>query len=353
MRISDIIRDEDLLKKTAQKNEGNRSQKKVAVRDVLSTGEGTEGGFTQNHNVVTELEKKDALVIIKELYAHLTKTFSQIRKGDDLNITKLLPLARKFVKSLAKYERVYMLMAYEDYDSKDIVYHSIWTALYAVKIGRRLALNEEELYNLALSGLLHDVGLFCISEDIINRERQLFRSEVLELKKHPEKASRLIAKLGKDYDFIHEVVLEEHERINGSGFPNSLSGDEISLFAQIIGLADTYEDMTNTKPETKRKLPFFAIKEIIDTMKDKFNTPVIKAFLEEITLFPIGSYVRLNNQEIARVIGSQGHTHVRHVVEVLRNSEGERLKPTRIINLMESPLLYISEPIDEKEIPIE
>ena len=141
--------------------------------------------------------------------------------------------------------------------------------------------------------------------------------------------------------------------IDGTGYPRGLMGKEIGLYAKIIMVADTYDALTHTRAYHKRKLPLTAIKEIIDTRVKKYDSRVLKAFLEEITLFPVGCYVRLNNNEMGRVTGSMGGTHFRHVVEILFDSEGEPLETPRSINLMESPLLHIVEGIDERTLGIE
>jgi hypothetical protein len=106
--------------------------------------------------------------------------------------------------------------------------------------------------------------------------------------------------------------------------------------------------MTHDRPFRKRKLPLYVIKDIVENMRQKFNAAVIKAFLEEIALFPVGSYVKLNSKEVGRVIARVGDTHFRQVVQILYGSDGEKLTVPRTVNLMEAHLLHIVEPVDER-----
>jgi HD-GYP domain-containing protein (c-di-GMP phosphodiesterase class II) len=242
-----------------------------------------------------------------------------------------------------------MMQAYGDYDKNDLTYHSMWTALIAIKIGKNLGIEAKRQKELFMAGLLHDVGLLLIPEEILRKERESFRSEMEEIKRHPEKGHMILKKLGEPYHYLLEVSYQEHERVDGSGYPLGLKGNEIGLFPQIIGIADTYEAMTHNRPYRVRKLPLYVIKEIVETMKGKFNPKILKALLEAITLYPVGSYVRLNNKEVGRVIASMGGSHFRHVVQVLYGPDGEKLFEPRTVNLMDAHLLYIVEPVDERE----
>ncbi len=347
VRISDILRDEDLIRKG--KGDMKEDKDKLAFSEALTAEDIMGDRVSPNLRAPTDREKKDALLLLEKLREALDKLFTSIRKEEGLDIAPLESLVEQFIISLNKYENIYMMQAYGDYDKNDLTYHSMWTALIAIKIGKKLSIEVKRLKELFIAGLLHDVGLLHIPEEILRKERESFRSEMEEIKSHPEKGRMILEKLGESYNYLLEVGYQEHERVDGSGYPLGLKDNEIGLFPQIIGIADTYEAMTHNRPYRVRKLPLYVIKEIVETMKEKFNPKILKALLEAITLYPVGSFVRLNNNEVGRVIASMGGSHFRHVVQILYGPDGEKLFEPRTVNLMDAHLLYIVEPIDERE----
>jgi HD-GYP domain-containing protein (c-di-GMP phosphodiesterase class II) len=350
VRISDILRDDTLSKKKKGYATGKGEKKGVTISEVLTADDILYEKISPHLRAPTKREREDAKNLIETFRGALDNVFSDIRKGKKVKISPLRQPTQKFIRSLDRFQNIYMMHAYDEYDSKDLAPHSLWTALFSVKIGKKLNMDEPALTKLALAGLLHDVGIMKIPEEILHKEGTLFRSEAETMRTHPELGHKIIAEAGEPYRFIADVCYQEHERIDGSGYPRGSKGDEISLYAQIVGLADTYEAMTHRRAYRERKLPIVVIKEIIETMKEKFDLKILRALLEAITLFPVGCYVKLNNQEIGKVIADIGGSHFRHVVQILYGPDGDKLFQPRTINLMETGLLHITEPIDEREL---
>lgn len=351
VRISDIIRGQDLFDDKKRKAKGRNQKDKVVISEIITADDIINEKISPSLRGPTNIEKKEALSILSDVSGRLDKMFSSIREGKTFDIAPLKLQAKKLVKSLEKYENIYMTQIYNDYEDVNLApkYNSLWTALIAIMIGSVLGLEEEELTELALSAFTHDVGMGLIDEGILNKENDLLKNEVREIETHPEKGSELLKKFGDDYEYLIEVAAQEHERVDGSGYPNGLKAKDIHLYAKIISLADIYEAMTHDRPFRKRILPLYAIKDIVENMKHKFDRNILKAFLEKITLFPVGSYVELNSKEVGRVIASTGETHFRQVVKVLYGSDGEKLRTPRTVNLMEAHLLHIVKPVDERK----
>ena len=347
VRISDIVQGDDFTKGDKLKR-GSHKNKEVSISEVVTAESLIGEKVSPNLRAPTKTEIDDAITIIKKLTDTLRQIFTSIKKGKGFDIAPLEPIAKDFVETLKKYDNIYMTQAYNDYDYTDLVYNSMWTGLFSTKVGRKMGMDDDELKNLAIAGFLHTIGSLLLDKEIRGKKGELSNSETEEIRSHPEKGYKLLEDIDKNYRFLMEVVYQEHEREDGSGYPLGLKGKEIDLFSKIIGLSDTYEAMTHDRPYRKRGLPLDVIKYIIEKMRGKFNSRILKLFLEEITLFPVGSFVKLNNKEIGRVIACMGGNHFRHVVQVLYDSDGEILDEPRTINLMEEHLLHISEPVDER-----
>jgi len=350
VKISDIIRGQDIFEDKKQKGGDSDQKKSVVISDILTTDDLLGEKISPYLRAPTEVEKKEALLILSELKGLLNNMFSSIRRGEKFDIIPLSLHAKRLANSIDKYQNIFMSQMYNVYDYTNLSYNSLWTTIIAVKIGRRLSMSGAELNELAFAGLTHDVGMGLIPEDILNKEKDLLRSEVREIESHPEKGSEFLKKFGDGYQHLSLIALQEHEREDGSGYPGGLNGKDIHQHAKIIGLADTYEAMTQDRPFRKRVLPLYVIKDIVDNMRSKFDGEVVKALLEEVTLFPVGSYVKLNSQEVGRVIAGTGETHFRQVVQILYDSDGKKLKTPKIVNLIEAHLIHIVEPVDEKQL---
>lgn len=350
VKISDIVRGQDLF--DDKKGKSGSQNDKVAISEILTADDIVGDKISPHLRAPTDIEKKEANAILSNVSNLLGEMFSSIQKGEKFDIAPLKPQAKLLVRSLEKYENIFMTHVYSDYEYKTLLHvkNALWTTLIAVMIGRKLGMEEAKLNELALCGLTHDVGMSLIPDDILNKETDLLRSEVREIETHPEKGMELLKKFGDAYSYLYETVYQEQEREDGSGYPRQLKGKDINQYAKIIGLADTYESMTHDRPFRKRKLPLYVIKDIVENMRQKYNAEIIKALLEEIALFPVGSYVKLNSKEVGRVIARVGDTHFRQVVQILYGSDGEKLKMPRTVNLMEAHLLHIVEPVDERHL---
>lgn len=343
VRISDIIRNQDLINRPKETGRG-----RISISEVLTAEDIMGERISPGLRAPTTMEEQEAKIFLENTLAALERAFTIVKEGKIFSIEPFVILAEKFVDSIDKYDNIYMLQEYRDYSETEYLKNCLWTALISVKIGRRLGLLKRELSELFLAGLFHDIGIQELQNGILSKKGEFSTSERQQIEKHPEYGKEILLNLGEPYLYLSDTASQEHERIDGSGYPNALSGNEISLYARIIGLADSYEAMTHARPYRQRMLPLMAAKEIVEKMRGKFDTRIVKAFLEEITMFPVGSFVRLNNREVGRVIAAMSRAHFRHVVQILFGPDGERLVKPKTINLMESHLLYIAEPVDER-----
>ena len=198
--------------------------------------------------------------------------------------------------------------------------------------------------------LFHDVGMALISDDIVYKKDRLSEREFERLKERPLLGYNILKKYEKEYPFLPEGTLQVYERIDGSGYPNGLIGEEINEYAQIVGLVDVYEALIHTRPQRQRLPHFFAVKEIIRTGKTKFQRRYLKALLNTFSIFPLLSYVRLNSKAVGQVIKTYPEQPMRPKIRVIFDSQNQRVLTERVINLPENPLLYITESISEDEL---
>jgi HD-GYP domain-containing protein (c-di-GMP phosphodiesterase class II) len=142
-------------------------------------------------------------------------------------------------------------------------------------------------------------------------------------------------------------VLEHHEREQGQGFPQGLTGSAVEPDAKVLGLADTYTGLTLPPTARPRLRPHEAVREIVKSRHEAFPSPLIKALLSEISVFPPGTVVRLNTEEIGRVVAVNRNHPLRPRVEIMADGKGLRLPAPKTVDLSESPFIYITGPVTE------
>ncbi|MDD5541185.1 MAG: HD-GYP domain-containing protein, partial [Candidatus Marinimicrobia bacterium] len=228
-----------------------------------------------------------------------------------------------------------------------LVSHSINVAIFTIKIGVSMKYDREKLTKLGLAALLHDVGMINVPNNIIFKHGRLTASEFAIIKQHPNYGYEIVKHLKSDYPNIVDVVLQEQEREDGSGYPQGLTGDKISEFAKVVGLADVFEALVHGRAYREGFITYNAIQKIIESRGKQFNAKIIRALINGVSMFPVGSMVKLSTDEIARVLSVNSQRPVRPVVEVLIDSDGNKIKNPIRLNLEEEPLIYIVKPLIE------
>ena len=154
--------------------------------------------------------------------------------------------------------------------------HSDRVAQYSVKIARKLRVNANLLNRLTESAYLHDIGKVNIPEEVLNKPAKLTKEEFDLIKKHPEDGAKMLE--GTMYESLMPILLQHHERLDGSGYPNGLTDEEILLEAKIIAVSDTFDAMTEDRAYRNAFTAEYALNEIKQLSGTKYDPQVVEAF---------------------------------------------------------------------------
>ncbi|MDQ6987108.1 MAG: HD domain-containing phosphohydrolase [Mariprofundaceae bacterium] len=178
--------------------------------------------------------------------------------------------------------------------------------LLSVKIGLQLRMPNEKILSLLLAAMLHHVGLAQVSAAIRQKSVALTREDRQAIRDAMHQGVAYLRDCGIDDEDTLYASEQSQERMDGSG-PLGLKGPEISYLARIVGILSFFEAMVHYRPYRQRMLPRDAIREIILHHKNSFDTVILKALIDAVSLYPIGTYVQLNSGDIGQVI----HVHPR------------------------------------------
>ena len=159
--------------------------------------------------------------------------------------------------------------------------HSKRVSEMCVLIAKSMNCDDDFINQIRIAGLMHDIGKIGIEENILNKEGELNDYEWCEIKKHCEIGYRILSSVN-EYLEIAEFVLEHEERWDGAGYPKGLKGDQISLQARIISLADSYDAMTGSRTYKERASKEEAIEELLRCSGTQFDSEIVKVFIEKV-----------------------------------------------------------------------
>ena len=214
--------------------------------------------------------------------------------------------------------------------------HSVDVATMSMIVAKRYGLDEKQVYEIGIAGLLHDIGKSQIPAELLNKAGKLSESEFAFMKQHTLFGYRILVDKQELSQDIKLGVLQHHEKIDGSGYPVGLVSEKISLFAKIISVADIYDALVTERPYKAAFSPRDAV-ETIMAMTGELDFDAMKCFLESVILYPVGTTVELSNGERAKVIENSPHYVLRPKVMGIKTGRiydlGSDLKCANIIIL--------------------
>jgi HD-GYP domain-containing protein (c-di-GMP phosphodiesterase class II) len=287
-------------------------------------------------------EEADAIHI--ELLDLLDDIYSEGRDNKVLTVERLVDPVIRLINVCRSSNVILRKAVRLKKGGETLTTHSLNVATLGIKIGISRGYTQEKLFSLAVCALLGDIGMTRVSPAILNKKGKLEPEEFQEIKNHVEYSREICQQIGNKFPFLAPIVYQIHERENGNGYPEGLRGGNIHEFAKIIGMCDVYIAMTSPKSHRTDFSGYETLQQIISRRGIDFNAIIIKSLIDVISVFPLESLVKLNNGSIGRVIDISSVHPTRPKLLILVNSEGERLKTGKIMDLEREPLLYIEDP---------
>lgn len=257
--------------------------------------------------VLKEVEIKTAsedisLETKRETLSHLEETFAELSKGRKTSLQPLEQDVQKIVQEVHSHQELIIpIIQLKRHDDATFT-HSLNVAIITTFIGKFLGLDEEQSKILSLGALLHDVGKLLIPPEILNKPQSLNPKEWEIIQKHPLTAQQIFENTKQNLSKeTKNVILQHHEKLDGSGYPFHLEKKTISPFAQIVAVADIYEALTSKRPY-RQALPIFEVVEyLMGNAGYKLDEKVLSVFVNHISPYQVGDVVQLSSGEEAMV----------------------------------------------------
>ena len=275
--------------------------------------------------LISEIVRRKALNVVNNLYQDILReryfALKIANYRDQLKETAAQMLAELLDK------KGFLLELYDVRNLDDYTYfHSVNVALLSMATALNAGFKHDDVINIGISGLLHDVGKTKVPWRILNKPGKLTQEEYEIIRLHPEHGGEIVSRYLNFGSSIVQGVLQHHERLDGSGYLQGLSGDKIHKFAKIVMVADVYDAMTSKRVYRNPIDPKEVYEFILALGGGEFDLHAVKSFSTSIAVYPIGARVLLNNGLLGIVTATPIGFPDRPVVKVIAEN-GKKVEP--------------------------
>lgn len=219
------------------------------------------------------------------------------------------------------------------YDSY-MYHHSVSTSIWGITFARHLGLDKTSLLEVGLGCMLFDVGKTKLPHALLTKADKLTDVEWHVMRNHVDYSVNLLEGSAGVTDRILSMVQSHHERHDGSGYPDKLKENQISTFAKIAGMVDCYDAITSTRPYSRQRSPYEAVREIYSWRGTLFQSEVIEQFMQVVGVYPTGSLVEMNTGAVAIVIAQNESRRLKPRIMLILDEKKQRLPQFNTIDLL-------------------
>ncbi|MBF0431907.1 MAG: HD domain-containing protein [Fibrobacteria bacterium] len=224
---------------------------------------------------------------------------------------------------------------------ENLYHHSLNVCIHSINIATATGYSYRQISEIAIGALLHDIGMIFVLPEIRYKTGSLTPEELAIIQKHPLDGLFSVSKIKGLPESIEYIIYQHHEREDGSGYPKARHRNLMHRYARIVAIADMYDAMTCPRPYRKAIPPYQAMLEILTLVKrGKVSNDLMRYLMRFSSLFPVGSYVKLSDERIAKVIDTSGNQYLSPVVVTIDTG-----KTGEIINLAEQKSIKIIEAV--------
>jgi putative nucleotidyltransferase with HDIG domain len=290
-------------------------------------------GVRQTAPVSLDVEIERASVICSRAKQAVVSMFQEARMGKTVDAAKAQQLVEEISDSLARNAGALISLARLKTADDYTYMHSVAVCAMMIALARQLGLDEMQTRSLGLAGLLHDLGKAAMPPDVLNKPGKLTEAEFAIMKSHPTVGHEMLVRAGKLDQVALDVCLHHHEKVDGSGYPEGRTGEEISLFAKMGAVCDVYDAITSNRPYKAGWDPAESLRKMAEWSEGHFDPRVFQAFVKSLGIYPIGSLVRLASGRIGVVVDQTAKSLTLPRVKVFFSTKSNLRIPPEVIDL--------------------
>ena len=260
------------------------------------------------------------------------KIFDRARRAGCVDIERVILAVTPLIQSILRNPNAMAWTVFSGKRSGRNYSRAVATAVWAVMFGRHLGFDRKGLQDLAIGGLLMDIGNVELPEDLLNAEGAITNDEFEQVPQHVRAGVDILRRSENVEPAVFEMIMYHHDRHDGSGYPHEIHGSSIPAHGRIAGIVDCYDAMTTKTTYSPALAAYDAARELNEMRDKQFSAEVVEQFLHTIGMFPTGSVVELSDGSAGLVLEQNPENLLQPKVLILKIGSGEVLEKPRIMN---------------------
>ena len=312
----------------------------TATPQASATGAGPGGGPPRTgprvQSATAQEEMGRAAKLVKRGREAVRQLFAEARMGQVVECEQSLELVDEVWKSIDRNESALVGLARLKTADEDYTYlHSFSVCAMMIVLARHLGRDDAFCREAGLAGLFHDLGKVVIPFEILHKPGRLTDEEFAIVRTHPVRGHELLRKGADTPEAVLEVCLRHHERPDGRGYPDRLSGDDVTQLARMGAICDVYDAITSNRPYKAGWDPAHSLAQMA-SWKGQFDEPMLHVFVRALGIYPIGSLVKLRSGKLAVVVEQTPGKPLAPVVKVFFSTKANAPIEPQLLDLNRS-----------------
>ena len=262
-------------------------------------------------------------------YRHI---FARTRADGNVNMQEVIEAVTPIIESILRNPDAMAWTVFSGKRSGRNYSRAVATSVWATMFGRHLQFDRSGLQNLAIGGLLLDIGNVALPDELLHATGAIAEREYDQVVRHVQSGIDILRKTVNVDPVVFEMLVYHHERYDGSGYPNGLRGGDITPYGRIAGIVDCYDAMTTKTSYSPALAAYDAARELNEMRDQTFHAEVVEQFLKTIGMFPTGSIVQLNDGSVALVLEQNPSNSLHPKVLLLQDTDHRKLDSPLVIN---------------------
>jgi HD-GYP domain-containing protein (c-di-GMP phosphodiesterase class II) len=272
-----------------------------------------------------------AAATYRETMEAVERVFTDLEAGQPPKITALKPFVSKLLKQITEHPEAMMIQFCLDkmrrFDGT-LATHGMDVCVLTLILAVQNSCTDSEMEALGLGALLHDIGFVRLPRNVYRKTSPLTEQEQVLVRQHPQLAATVLSKIDSLPEAVFQIIAQHHEFQDGSGYPKIVKPGTLSPLAQLMALADTYDDLVTSRYGRAPLLPHDAIRQLfVLGAKGRYDKNLVEVAIKMLGVYPLGSLIKLNTNESAVVIGLNHEDRLRPRIRIIRGSDGEIQSP--------------------------
>jgi putative nucleotidyltransferase with HDIG domain len=267
---------------------------------------------------------KEEIVKAKEIRNKAKETvhniMEDVRFGRQIKTEEVGQVVDNMIDSIFRNQDALMSLGRLKEKDEYTYMHSVSVGVLMISFGKHLGLDMQILKEVGVGAMLHDVGKMIVSQVILNKEEKLTEKELAMMRKHAEYSRTILEQTQGITENAINMAAQHHERVDGTGYPLGLKGEEISYYAKAVAIADVYDAMTSKRCYQDKSLPTEVLKKLYEWSSYHYDRTLVEQFIRCVGIYPVGTLVQLESGLVGVIVQNGEKNLLQPIVRIVYNT---------------------------------